>query len=136
MARHESNPEEPDRCRATDLLITDCSGCRGSDESFVNALLRGEPEQVLRDSEPDYEGPDLDGREPTDRPPVPYGRPVAAKWWLDTGAHRDLGPSSHPFEASYGGSPCQQCHQRIKIGQRIVHTNRGGYAHAACLEAR
>lgn len=29
--KHEPDPEDPRRCRATDLLVTDCSGCRGAD---------------------------------------------------------------------------------------------------------
>ena len=45
--KHEPDPEDPRRCRATDLLVTDCSGCRGSDESFADLLLASEREWTV-----------------------------------------------------------------------------------------
>lgn len=130
--RHEPNSEEPDRCRATDLLITDCSGCRGSDETFVNALLSGE-----RDPQADYEKAQPNDRlKPSLDPLARDGRLVAhGKWWLDTGPPTVLIADSHEFKASYGGGGgCKACPDPIRTGQMIVHVNVGGYAHVKCLK--
>lgn len=131
--KHQPNPEEPERCLASDLLVTDCSGCRGSDESFVNALLAGEPEP-----EADYsEAQPLDRR--VDLNPLdPANRGFhRSKWWLDTGKPTVLAADSRPFRSSYSGTVCQaRCGEPIKTDQWIVHTTMGGYVHLKCLEAQ
>lgn len=129
--RHAPDPEDPTRCLATDLLVTDCSGCRGSDESFVDALLGTEREPVADYGEvepievPDHLNP-LDGK----------NRGLHnRKWWLDTGPTTELVADSHPFKSSYRGSQCKaRCGEEIRTGQQIVHVNVGGYAHVKCLE--
>lgn len=141
--KHAPNPEEPDRCQATDLLVTDCSGCQGSDESLVDALLSSEAETPGRKSEVELplglEEPDETGRYVDDRPEDPnaphYRNPKPVKWWLDTGPNANIRPDSRAFQSSYSGSPCRgRCRGQIRTGQRIVHLNIGGYAHVDCLE--
>jgi hypothetical protein len=140
--KHQPNPEEPDRCLASDLLVTDCSGCRGSDESFVDALLSSESEPPGRKAEVElplgFTEPDADGRYVDDRPEDPsaphYRNPKPVKWWLDTGPSVNVLPDSRAFQSSYGGSPCRgRCRGQIRSGQIIVHLNIGGYAHAGCV---
>jgi hypothetical protein len=136
--KHEA--DEDGRCRATDLLVTDCSGCRGSDESFVNALLKTEHGPWSSDQEPELgPAPDEEGRYPDDRVSgdmTNRGRPMARKWWLDTGPPTDVVADSHAFKSSYNSGPCKSCGRPIMTGQRIVHVNVGGYAHVQCLEAK
>jgi hypothetical protein len=127
--KHQPNPEEPERCLATDLLVTDCSGCRGSDESFVNALLSTEPEPAIDYGDPDDDpNPDqeLAARALT---PIPRDR-----FWLRTGEAdpRTAVRTSRTFRANYTGSKCPLCPKPINAGQWIVNTNLG-YAHTTCM---
>lgn len=125
MVRHE--PDEDGRCRATELLVTECSGCRGSDTSLVDALTTSERPA-------DYEQATPNDRLAVHQLGFHYvGR---GKWWLDTGPATELIPDSHPFRSNYNGSLCKSCRKEIKTGQRIVHVNVGGYTHVACLEAK
>ena len=131
--KHAPDPDDPARCRATDLLVTDCSGCRGSDETFVDKLLATEPEP-----EADYsEAPVLE--RPVDLNPLdPVNRGLhRSKWWLDTGKPTVLQADSRPFKSSYSGTVCQaKCGEMIKTDQWIVHTTMGGYVHLKCLEEK
>lgn len=127
--KHQPNPEEPERCLASDLLVTDCSGCRGSDESFVDALLRSEPELV-----PDYGEPDTDPK-PDEELAGHALRPVERdKFWLRTAPAdpEKVVRTSRTFRANYPGTKCPLCPKFIMSGQWIINTNMG-YAHAACL---
>lgn len=138
--KHEPDPEDPRRCRATDLLVTDCSGCRGADESFVDALLASEKESPGRKAEVELPlgltEPDPDGRYVDDRPPVPRERYKGERWWLNTGKPTQVVPDSRAFQSSYSGSRCRCCDHEIKERQLIQHVNIGGYAHVRCLEAQ
>jgi hypothetical protein len=128
--KHEPNPEEPDRCRVTDLLVTDCAGCRHSDTRFVDALLatEREPAADYEEAQPNDRGrPDLN---PLDNLNRGLHR---RKWWLDTGPTTELVADSHQFEASWGGRCVARCGEPIKSGQQIVHVNIGGYVHVKCL---
>jgi hypothetical protein len=128
MSRHE--PDEDGRCRATDLLPSDCAGCRGSDTTFVDALLATEREPDI-----DYGVPDTDptaDEELSARALHPVARD---RFWLRTG---EANPeravkTSRTFRASYTGSKCPFCPKLIQSGQWIVNTN-VGYAHAKCME--
>lgn len=129
--KHQPNPDEPERCLATDLLVTDCSGCRGSDESFVDVLLASEPEP-----EADYEEAEALDMPPDLNPLDSANRGLhKRKWWLDTGKPTVLVANSRAFRSHYNGTRCQaKCGEEIRSGQWIAYTNAGGYAHAACLK--
>lgn len=130
MSRHE--PDEDGRCRATDLLVTDCSGCRGSDESFVDALLASEPEPEADYGVPDDQEPDYDAElRARALRPVSFRDPAT----LNTGPAdpKRLARMSRPFPAHYTGGKCPACPRGIFERQMIVKTNLG-YAHASCLE--
>lgn len=127
MSRHE--PDEDGRCRATDLLVTDCAGCRGSDTTFADLVLASEPEP-----EADYGVPDREP-EPDEELAARALRPVRGAFWLRTG-EIDLSKvvrTSRVFRATYSSSKCPLCPRFIQSGQWIVNTN-VGYAHAQCLE--
>jgi hypothetical protein len=130
MSRHE--PDEDGRCRATDLLPSDCAGCRGSDTSFVDALLASEPEPAAEYGEPDREL----GRE--EELAGHALRPVSKdRFWLHTGEtepNRAV-KTSRIFRANYTGTKCPFCPRFIESGQWIANTNMG-YAHAKCLEVQ
>lgn len=137
--KHQPNPEEPERCLASDLLVVDCSGCRGSDESFVDALLASEKEPPGRKAEVElplgYVDPDP-REEEQDRPGPPRERYKGERWWLNTGKPTQVVPDSRAFTSSYSGSFCRCCDHEIKERQLIQHVNIGGYAHVRCLEAQ
>lgn len=127
--KHEPDPEDPRRCRATDLLVTDCSGCRGADESFADLVLASEPEPRV-----DYGKPDEDPT-PDEEPAGHALRPVPRdRFWLRTGeANPDsVVRTSRVFRASYTGTKCPLCPKFIQAGQWIINTNQG-YAHSHCL---
>jgi hypothetical protein len=128
MSRHE--PDEYGRCRATDLLSEDCAGCRGSDTTFVDALLASEP-----DPDPDYGEPDTEPDRDEELAARAL-RPVPRdKFWLRTG-EADPGKvvrTGRPFKSMYSGTKCPLCPKIIRANQRIVNTS-AGYAHARCLE--
>jgi hypothetical protein len=127
MSRHE--PDEDGRCRATDLLPSDCAGCRGSDTTFVDALLATEP-----DPDTDYGEPDTEPT-PDEELSARALRPVRDHFWLRTGESdpSNVVKTSRIFRANYTGTKCPFCPTFIQSGQWIVNTNMG-YAHAKCLE--
>lgn len=130
--KHEPDPDDPTRCRVTDLLLTECSGCRGSDESFVNALLRTEREPVADYGEQD--------REPTPDEELAARtlRPIERdRFWLNTGdaPRRQIFRLGRTFRAHFDGPKCPACPKAVLAGELIAKTNMG-YAHALCLEEK
>jgi len=130
--KHGPDPDDPNRCRATDLLVTDCSGCRGSDETFVDMLLASEKDPGLIDDEPDkapFPDSELVGHALR---PVPRDR-----FWLRTGEANPekIVRTGRTFRASYSGTKCPLCPKFVMAGQWAVNTNMG-YAHLACLETQ
>lgn len=129
MCRHE--PDESGRCRATDLLPSECAGCRGSDTRFVDLLLASEPDPPTYYGEPDRA---LTRDEELDAYAL---RPVERdRFWLNTGK-ATVAPVAlgHTFRSKYYGSHCQLCPDVIKNDQYIVRLAQPqGYAHRDCYD--
>lgn len=99
MAKHQD--DGTGRCELSELLVTDCSGCRGHSDPVVDQLLG--------------EGSHGDG--PGWRMPEPEGANLPAA-------------DAHPITAKYYGWCTARRNCRIKQGDAIIATQAGGYMHA------